>query len=374
MDLIYLLGILSIGQGVLLLVYLWSSRFSKQVSIRILSVLVMIFTLVLYDDLIINFGADLPIQLFYLGSPLVLVLGPLLFLFAKSIARKAYRLSAIDMLHLLPFVCLSLFILLDFQFKPESYKLAFITHFQAIVTTGKYETNLNQLLINSAARLIVIFYTVLGIRLLFSKSTENIGITRLANFPTKFIRFFYIGTFTLLALSTIGGIFRYCEIPLTFFFDKGLLLIFALHIFGFTFIYIKNPVWKLGVSGKYQKSGLGVDEEIKHKKSLEKVLGEEQLFCNPLLTLPKLSSRIGLSPHQLSQVINNQFDQTYNELVQSYRIEHAKQLLKDKSLEHLAISEIGERCGFIVSSTFYRNFKKIVGQTPAAYRMSKGDD
>ena len=50
----------------------------------------------------------------------------------------------------------------------------------------------------------------------------------------------------------------------------------------------------------------------------------------------------------------------------SARIEAAKLLMTDTDLP---ISEIGERCGYESVVHFSRQFKKITGVSPSAYRM-----
>ena len=72
----------------------------------------------------------------------------------------------------------------------------------------------------------------------------------------------------------------------------------------------------------------------------------------------------------LSNVVNRYFGCNLNELVNSYRIEYAKELL---SVGGCGPENIATKCGFASRSPFYASFKKIVGMTPMRY-MTKQEE
>ena len=59
----------------------------------------------------------------------------------------------------------------------------------------------------------------------------------------------------------------------------------------------------------------------------------------------------------------------YN-LVNRFRIEQAKKLLLDPKASHLSIEGIAYECGFKSRSTFFKFFKKEVGMTPTAFKVT----
>lgn len=55
------------------------------------------------------------------------------------------------------------------------------------------------------------------------------------------------------------------------------------------------------------------------------------------------------------------------EYISDYRINKAKELLRDTNIK---ISGVAEKVGFSDAAYFYRVFKKSVGVTPAQYRVT----
>ena len=74
-----------------------------------------------------------------------------------------------------------------------------------------------------------------------------------------------------------------------------------------------------------------------------------------------------LPSHHLSQVLNEGMEINYSDFVNGYRIELAKQKLKEEKYRHYSIFAIGMECGFTNKTTFNRTFKKVTGMTPSEY-------
>ena len=111
-----------------------------------------------------------------------------------------------------------------------------------------------------------------------------------------------------------------------------------------------------------ERNGREIDREI--YKSLLYQLEIRKVFLNPKLSLKKLSMMIETNQTYLSNVVNRYFGCNLNELVNSYRIEYAKELL---SVGGCGPENIATKCGFASRSPFYASFKKIVGMTPMRY-------
>ena len=61
-------------------------------------------------------------------------------------------------------------------------------------------------------------------------------------------------------------------------------------------------------------------------------------------------------------------DTNFNNYINSFRVEYAKELLVTNKFSNLSIEGIGIEAGFHSKSTFYAAFKKIENTTPAQYR------
>lgn len=99
---------------------------------------------------------------------------------------------------------------------------------------------------------------------------------------------------------------------------------------------------------------------------LNDTMVQDQYFCDPLITLPKLAQKMGVSTAQLSQLLNDNLAKSFTTYLNEMRIEKAKTLLVGES--NITMESVAELCGYNSMSTFYSAFKKIVGTTPAKYR------
>lgn len=109
-------------------------------------------------------------------------------------------------------------------------------------------------------------------------------------------------------------------------------------------------------------NGREIDREI--YKALLYHLEIRRVFLDSKLSLKKLSTMIETNQTYLSNVVNSYFDCNLKELVNSYRIEYAKELLRAESC---SLEEMSVQCGFASKSPFYVAFKKVVGMTPMKY-------
>lgn len=90
-----------------------------------------------------------------------------------------------------------------------------------------------------------------------------------------------------------------------------------------------------------------------------------QVFLDVSLSLKKLSAMLETNQTYLSNVVNKYFGCNLKELVNTYRVEYAKELLRSGNCP---LNEIPGRCGFASKSAFYVAFNKVTGTTPLYYR------
>jgi AraC-like DNA-binding protein len=120
-------------------------------------------------------------------------------------------------------------------------------------------------------------------------------------------------------------------------------------------------------SAKYKKSSLPEDAAQQLAQELKLAMEKEQLYLNPLLSLPELAKHFGISTNYLSQVINEQLGLNFFDFVNRYRVEAAGELLRSTQK---TVTDIAMAVGFNSKSVFYTAFRKHQGQTPGEYRKS----
>jgi YesN/AraC family two-component response regulator len=89
------------------------------------------------------------------------------------------------------------------------------------------------------------------------------------------------------------------------------------------------------------------------------------------LYLDQIAEISGTSPKYFSSYFKRTFGINYVEYLNKVRLSHAKELLKDSSL---SIGEIGEKTGYMNSSTFTTTFKKYYGISPSEYRKQNSNE
>ena len=120
--------------------------------------------------------------------------------------------------------------------------------------------------------------------------------------------------------------------------------------------------WEQQFAGRNVEQARKVDCEL--YKYVLYYLEVRQVFLDPKLSLNKLSEMIETNQTYLSNVVNRYFGCHLKDLVNTYRVEYAKELLRSGGCP---LEELPQRCGFLSRSTFYTSFKKVAGVSPKRY-------
>jgi ligand-binding sensor domain-containing protein/AraC-like DNA-binding protein len=126
--------------------------------------------------------------------------------------------------------------------------------------------------------------------------------------------------------------------------------------------------WRNWRRRSLRRSPLPTGDVIAWKDRLQELMEEEKPFLDPSLQLPELAGKLGLSVHQLSQVINDGFGRNFREFINSLRIEEAKRLLTDPRSREYKLLTVAFESGFNSKATFNQVFRKLTGTTPSEYR------
>ncbi|GJM33580.1 MAG: hypothetical protein DHS20C18_25810 [Saprospiraceae bacterium] len=119
---------------------------------------------------------------------------------------------------------------------------------------------------------------------------------------------------------------------------------------------------------KYKDSILSRQESQRLAKALESLMKRDKLYLHENISLNTLAEKLAIHPKHLSQVINENFQQNFFDFINSYRIEAAKDMLRDGQFRQHKIYEIMYAVGFNSRSSFNAAFKKSAGLTASQYR------
>ena len=141
-------------------------------------------------------------------------------------------------------------------------------------------------------------------------------------------------------------------------------LIFSFIIFALAYYAVKHPE-VLREKQKYKDHTIKKSELEHIMDRLEVIMKEDKAFLDPSLTLNSLAYLVPTSTHMLSQVINEQFNKSYNDYVNSYRIDEFIRLARND--DQGSFLSLAFQVGFGSKPTFNRAFKKLKGKTPKEY-------
>lgn len=102
--------------------------------------------------------------------------------------------------------------------------------------------------------------------------------------------------------------------------------------------------------------------------TLEHLMKKEQLYLNPVLKLNDIVLRTKIPQKTVSAALNQSLDKSFNEYINTYRVEAFKSRLLEDYSEKLTITGIAFECGFNSQATFQRAFKAHTNQTPREFR------
>lgn len=325
---------LGVIHGFILGIYLLAKKDSNSLSHKILGVLLILFGVRISKSIFLYFTSDLDFILIALGLTLILSLGPLFFLYTKSFLNRDFKIDKKTLLHGAPFLVvlvLNSFGLLSKQFYVSFGIYAIYLHFISYVTASFF----------------------------FTRSTLK-RQKELNPIKKKWLHLIHIGIVFIWAsyfIFLLGDFIPYIVGPLTY----------SVTIYSLSLWAIINKVHKEDEK-KYQSSSLGDEKSKKIFKELEDYFLDKKPFLNPDLKLQMVATELKTTTHSLSQSVNENCKQNFQQYLNSHRIEEAKKILLSKEHQKLTISSIAYDCGFNSISAFNTAFKKIENQTPSQFR------
>ncbi len=268
----------------------------------------------------------------YFGLSHQFAIGPLLLLYFQSKLKPKYEWSARQLLHFVPYVILmviSPFITWNFWKWGglwASYVSILVYFLLSLVVFYQYRYQADRGTNRWLGWLLLI-----------------IAMLLIAYSPKLFQYIGYVGGATLYAIAVLGT--GYVMLV-----DKGTISFFRT---------------------KYESSALNKDQVAKIKKDLQQLMLNDQPYLDAELTLQSLAKLLGIHPHHLSRVVNQQFKMNFADYINSFRLKEATKRLTDPAHAHLKISALAFDCGFNSVPTFNTLFKKVHKVTPSEFRKQQ---
>lgn len=374
-KLLVALNLLGVAQALLLAAALLSVKRGNRIANRFLAAFVIVIAIgvggatMAQDRFIILYPHLLKIQ-----DPFFILGAPLLYLYVRTLIKGRAGSGKKDLLHFLPFA-LCLLYLLPFYFLSSKAKLFSVaSYFDFWARWGYIKST--TLILQFVIYLSLIAWMLVAYSRKLKRQTSTGEAAVL--FQVRFL------LTTLTAVLVFGSL----KFVLTIIFPAyntetvDLLVPASLSVFVYAMGYIglRKPEVLTGMEElpptprRYEKSTLTIERSDTYRERLLELMNTEKPHLDGGLTLQKLAKALAVSPHHLSQTINEQLNQNFIDFINAYRIEEAKRLLTDLAKKHYSILAVSEEVGFNSKSAFNTAFRRHANMTPSEFRKDIGNN
>jgi len=370
-----MIGLLIIGvfQAALLVLLLLTKR-NKSVSDYILAGYLVLSALLIFLTYLEIWNRNNDLQhlwLINLRTPFILLIGPVLWLYVKSVTEQHFRFKLKYLLTLIPFIAVMGMFTARNYFQPEvvitaaldaesatsRFSFFFITGLIAISNVGY-----------TAWGLVLISRYKKALKAYFS-STEKINL--------DWLRFIHISALIAYAgisgMYIVNGVFQIMsyQVLQQAGYSIAALLVLVIGFFGirkgsiFTSSHIDFDMEK-AIDAEEPAVKLTSEEEAFVHRLLE-FMKTEKPHLDPDINLELLSGKLKVIPEYLSSILNSRLNQSFFDFINHYRVEEFKQLCKDPGNKNLTLISLAYDSGFNSKATFNRVFKREMNCTPSEY-------
>jgi len=299
----------------------------------------------------------------HIDDAFFLLYGPIFYLYAQGVIFKDFKLSSGNLLHLIPYLLLTILLLSLRNLTPniseeiikndlpwQYYLLSALVYAHFFVYLG------------------LTYRSLLKYRKIIKDNYSQIDQINLDWLSVS------INTFGLVAfVSLIQSFITLAGNRSVFIVSSVLLLIFIFYFVNKVILKaLRQPEIFAGIAqnetSKYLGSNLTPGQIEEYKKQLLVLLRTEKSFLNPQVSLTDLSEKLSVSTKHLSQVINQSFNKSFFDFINTYRIQEVQQILKESVDDKMTVLEAMYDAGFNSKSSFNTAFKKETGQTPTEFR------
>jgi AraC-like DNA-binding protein len=380
-----ILFIIVIFQLLFMAFFLFSHKKAGRLSNSLLGALYLAICLNLADNFLL-------IKRFYFSYPalalwsvwMLLLFGPLLYLYTKSVLFRDYSLSGRKWLHFLPFITLTLVTEIGWQLKPRPAKLTILDHIYIRNIPAYQYWDIGFIFLHF---FVYIAFSLLLIRHFRRRLGDRFSDLQRLNISwlSSTLLFFTIA----MIVAALNGFMGLTPLANYFYFVFTIILLIL-------FVYINVVILKamqrpalfagmkeeeppamgevppaMGIR-KYAGSVLTPEESKGLLDRLQQHMQTTKPYLEPELTLEELSTQLSLRPKILSQVINENTGQNFFDFINRYRIGEAKRMLTDPTDKKITVQEVLYVVGFNSKSSFNTLFKKYTGLTPSEFKNKKG--
>ena len=307
------------------------------------------------------------------------LLYPLAYWYVRAMLKVKVHFSGYDWFHLLPFV-IQFLDMLPYTFSTFAHKL----EVAELVKLDVHELVKQKFGFFLSTRFHFYVKLILSSGYIFC-STRLYLLNRPVR-PKNFILHFWIPGFLVLqVLLVLFLVYFFLIVPnpeqykLTYqgntpwnYLGLGSYLVFSLSVFYFPeFLYEPYIIEEREAKLKIPHYELSPEKLIEIETKLDLYLEEFKPFLKTSFSLAQLSSSLDIPVHHFNFYFRKTQQSNFLEQRMRWRIRYAKELIDAGKDKVLTLEAIGFESGFQSRTTFFVNFKELVGESPSTYAERK---
>ena len=355
-------------QGLFLALLLYNKPGNKTAN-RFLAALMISYSVFIADASL----SGTPITMRYphliaLANGVIFLIGPLHYLYTRSLISPNFAFSKKQLLHFIPFASFYLYFLFPFYLKSGAFKIAFV---QGLDVNGP---TIGILFYSWAIIFQGITYMVVNLKILKKHSLRiKDNFSSLDRINLNWLRNITLMALVIWVLGLVVEILQLYNYATSF--TVSVPIAIAILIYTMGYLGLKQPEIFSGTPPvkelkKYERSGLTNEKSQELYKKLLQLMESQKPFTDSNLKLNQLAHMLKTSPNHLSQVINEECQQNFFNFINGFRIEEAKRMILDSSQQQLTLLSIAYDVGFNSKSAFNTAFKNHTRTTPSQFRQN----
>ncbi|MFH6937505.1 helix-turn-helix domain-containing protein [Flavobacterium sp. FlaQc-30] len=374
-NLLIVATIITLFISVLLIFFLLTVK-TKDKTSNILFAVFLLINAIDSSEPLFGLMFDRPSNLGIFRSTIAFLQIPVFYLYVLSVSYSDFKFKRKYLLHALPFLIVNAVLVPRFYAVDDAAKMDFIINRQSMI-----ELQFIHVLIHIQ---IIVYFAAIFMLLKRAKKLylENNAGTHVNSYNWLFQ--FATLLSILYVVAIVKNIFKFSEYPdISEWIKAGIMLMQPFIICWYLFKALNNPDLFRNIDSKLKlvkdivseeriNAPTAVTEKVYSEEllKLQQYMSEEKPFLNPSLTIQDVSNDIQIPVRDLSLLINHKLEQHFYDFINAYRIENAKNILKDVTKSKVTILEILYEVGFNSKSSFNTAFKKHTGFTPTDFRKA----
>ena len=327
---------------------------NKSLFKKLFAALLVIEGIILFERLLVETEWIVEVPHFLgLAYPISFLKPPLMLFMASSITIKNFKITAKDYLHLIPFG-LMLLLNLPFYFLSGPEKLhtvkAFMDQIPSYQSFGFYFS--------------LSFFAYIGIYIFLSIKKLNLFRQQVAN---NELANWYLVILKVYSIFLMAHLLYFLIQPIGQF---NFAIVNQISMLSMSFI-IQAIAFKLIAQSSLFNTKTPSLSDLNKRKAHEalilKKLQSDKLYLDDSLSLKKFSDSVSLPPTYVSTIINQKFNCSFKKLINRYRLDEAKDIIKNANGASIKLIDVAYQAGFNNKVSFYRAFKEFENSSPSDY-------